>query len=186
MLKRVETHSVVDDFEPGDVAGLPGVDGEGEPCGCGFGVLDDVLQAFLSNPVQRELDVVGQSGLQEVDVDADLGDGPREAGQPARQPEVVEHGRPKPADRRASLLQCQVDQFAGLLQLLGGGGGIVGHGPAGRVEAVRQGDQPLRDAVVNVAGQPSPLDLLRLDHLLDEVLMRPFAGHQLPVQPGLM
>ena len=28
--------------------------------------------------------------------------------------------------------------------------------------------------------------LLRLDHLLDEVLVRAFAGHQLPVQPGLM
>ncbi len=153
---------------------------------CGLGVLDDVLQAFLRDPVQRELDVVGQAGLQKVDVDADLGDGPRQAGQPARQPEVVEHGRPQPADRRASLLQRQVDQFAGLLQLLCGGGGIVGHGPAGRVEAVRQRDQPLRDAVVNVAGQPSPLDLLRLDDLLDEILVCPFAGHQLPVQSGLM
>ena len=39
---------------------------------------------------------------------------------------------------------------------------------------------------MDVAGQPPPFDLLRLDHLLDEVLVRPFAGHQLPVQPGLV
>ena len=39
---------------------------------------------------------------------------------------------------------------------------------------------------MDVAGQPAPLDLLRLDDLLDEVLVRAFAGHQLPVQPGLM
>ena len=39
---------------------------------------------------------------------------------------------------------------------------------------------------MNVAGQPSPLDLLRLDDLLDEILVCPFAGHQLPVQSGLM
>ena len=39
---------------------------------------------------------------------------------------------------------------------------------------------------MDVTGQPAPFDLLRLDHLLDEVLVRAFAGHQLPVQPGLM
>ena len=39
---------------------------------------------------------------------------------------------------------------------------------------------------MDVAGQPAPLDLLRLDDLLDEVLVRAFAGHQLAVQPGLV
>ena len=39
---------------------------------------------------------------------------------------------------------------------------------------------------MDVAGEPAPLDLLRLDDLLDEILVRAFAGHQLPVQPGLM
>ena len=39
---------------------------------------------------------------------------------------------------------------------------------------------------MDVARQPAPLDLLRLDDLLDEVLVRAFAGHQLPVQPGLV
>lgn len=39
---------------------------------------------------------------------------------------------------------------------------------------------------MNIARQPPPLDLLGLDDLLDEVLVCPFAGHQLPVQPSLM
>ena len=39
---------------------------------------------------------------------------------------------------------------------------------------------------MDVTGQPTSFDLLRLDHLLDEVLMRAFAGHQLAVQPGLV
>jgi hypothetical protein len=82
-------------------------------------------------------------------------------------------------------LQCQIDQFASLAQLLGHHLRIV-HGPRRRVEPVGQRDEPLRDAVVDVACQPAPFDLLRLDHLLDEILVRAFAGHQLPVQPGLM
>src|ERR1700712_2416954 len=44
--------------------------------------------------------------------------------------------------------------------------------PGRRVQRVGQCHQPLRDAVVNVAGQPTALDLLRLDDLLDEVLVR--------------
>ena len=39
---------------------------------------------------------------------------------------------------------------------------------------------------MDVAGQPAPLELLRLDDLLDEVLVRAFAGHQLAVQPRLV
>ena len=39
---------------------------------------------------------------------------------------------------------------------------------------------------MDVAGQPATLDLLRLDDLLDEILVRAFAGHQLAVQPGLV
>ena len=39
---------------------------------------------------------------------------------------------------------------------------------------------------MNVTGQPAPLDLLRLDHLLDEVLVRTLASHQLAVQSGLV
>ena len=47
------------------------------------------------------------------------GDGPGEAGQPAREAEVVEHRRTQPADRGARLLQRQIHQLAGLLQLFG-------------------------------------------------------------------
>ena len=39
---------------------------------------------------------------------------------------------------------------------------------------------------MDVAGQPAALELLGLDDLLDEVLVRAFAGHQLAVQPGLV
>ncbi len=39
---------------------------------------------------------------------------------------------------------------------------------------------------MDVAREPAALDLLGLDHLLDEVLVGAFAGHQLPVQPSLM
>ncbi len=147
-------------------------------------MLDDVLQAFLRDAVQRDLDVVGQPGVGQVDVDLDLGDGPRQAGQPAGQAEVVEHRRAQPVDRRAGLLQGEVDQLAGHAQLLGGRRGVVAHRPAGGVQPVGQRDQPLGDAVVDVAGQPAPLDLLGLDDLLDEVLVRTIAGHQLPVQPA--
>ena len=85
----------------------------------GVGVLDDVLQAFLGDAVQRELDVVGQPGVGEVDLDVDLRDRAGQAGQPAGQPEVVEHRRPQPTDCRAGFLQRQVDQLPGLTQLLG-------------------------------------------------------------------
>ena len=115
------------------------------------------------------------------------GDRPGEAGQPAGQAQVVEHRRSQPADRRAGLLQRQVDQFAGhapAVRRIAAGSSPTAR--AGRVQPVGQRDQPLRDAVVDVAGQAAALDLLRLDHLLDEVLVRAFAGDQLAVQPGLM
>jgi hypothetical protein len=70
--------------------------------------------------------------------------------------------------------------------LFSGGGRIVGYGAAGRIEPVRQRDQPLRDAVVDVGRQPAPFHLLGLDHLLHEVLVCAFPGHQLTVQPSLM
>ena len=63
---------------------------------------------------------------------------------------------------------------------------IGDRGARGRVQPVGQRDQPLRDAVVDVAGQPATLDLLCLDDLLDEILVRAFAGHQLAMQPGLV
>jgi hypothetical protein len=105
-------------------------------------MLDHVLQAFLRDAVQRELDMVGQPGVVEVDLHFDLRDRTGQARQPARQPQVVEHGWSQPADRRAGLLQRQVDQLARLAQLFGHHLRIV-DGPGCRVEPVRQRDEPL-------------------------------------------
>ena len=131
-------------------------------------MLDDVLQAFLGDAVQRDLDVLGQSDVGQVEFDVQLRDRPGEAGQPAGQTQVVEHRRAQPADRRARFVQRQADQFAGLGELSGGLVRVGADGPRRRVEPVGQRDQPLRDAVVDVAGDPATFDLLRLDHLLDE------------------
>jgi hypothetical protein len=39
----------------------------------------------------------------------------------------------------------------------------------------------LRDAVVDIAGQPAPLALLSRDHLLGEILVRTLTGRELSV-----
>ena len=100
--------------------------------------------------------------------------------------EVVEHRRAQPADRRTGLGQGEIDQVAGLLELLGRRGliGVVDRAGGRVVEAVGQPDQPLGDAVVDVPGQAAPLTLLRGDHLLGEVLVGTFPRRQLAVQPG--
>ena len=56
----------------------------------------------------------------------------------------------------------------------------------GRVQVIGQADQPLRDAIVDVGRQAATLQLLGLDDLLDEILVRAFAGYQLPVQARLV
>ena len=107
---------------------------------------------------------------------------PRLANPPASPRSSSTGGRSPPIAAR--FLQRQIDQFAGFLELLDRARIVdrLGRG----VQPVRQRDEPLRDAVVDVTGQPASFDLLRLDHLLDEVLVRAFAGHQLAVQPGLV
>src|SRR5882757_4297613 len=182
MLERIETYTVVYDFE----SDLLVTQREGELRVGGLRVLDDVLQAFLRDAVQRDLDVVGQPGIRQLDVDVDRWDRPRQAGQPARQPEVVEHRRAQPVDRRASLAEREIDEFASQRQLFSSRGGIVANGSAGGVQPVGQRDEPLTDAVVDVAGQPAAFEFLRLDDLLDEVLVRTIAGHQLAVHPRLV
>ena len=149
-------------------------------------MLDDVLQAFLGDPVQRDLDVLGQPDVGEVEFGVQVRYRPGEAGQPAGQTQVVEHRRAQPADRHPCFAQRQADQFAGLGELTGRFGGIAADRPRGRVEPVGQRDQALRDAVVNIAGDPAAFDLLGLDHLLDEQLVCSLPGHQLPVQPRLV
>ena len=129
----------------------------------------------------------GHPIVDQLQIEVDLGDRRREAGQAAGQAEVVEHRRAQPADRRTGLGQGEIDQVAGLLELLGRRGliGVVDRA-GGRVEAVGQPDQPLGDAVVDVPGQAAPLTLLRGDHLLGEVLVGAFPRRQLAVQPGLV
>jgi hypothetical protein len=99
----------------------------------------------------------------------------------ARLAQIVEYRWAQPADRRAGFAQRQADQCAGFSKLTGGLGGIVADGARCRVEPVRKRDQTLRDAVVDIACDAATFDFLGLDHLLDEKLVGPFPGHQLPV-----
>ena len=87
MFESVETDSVVDDFEAGRVV----VERERQTRRRCAGVFDDVLQAFLRDAVQRDLDVVGQPRFSEFDLDVDLADGAGQARQPACQAQIVEH-----------------------------------------------------------------------------------------------
>lgn len=100
LLEGIETYSVINDLKPGGVA----VHCERQPGHRGIGVLDYVLQALLRDAVERQLDVLGQAGVDEVDLDTDLGDRPCETGEPAGQAQILEHGRAKPADGGAGLL----------------------------------------------------------------------------------
>ena len=83
------------------------------------GVLDDVLQGFLGDPVERDLGTFGQLALGHVHLDIDLGDGTGQAGEPVREAEVVEHRGTQPGDGRAALVQSQVGQVPGDHELLG-------------------------------------------------------------------
>jgi hypothetical protein len=148
-------------------------------------VLDDVLQRLLSDPVQRDLHVLGQPAVAGDDAHPHLGNGPGEAGQPVGQPEVLEHRRAQPGDRRVGLVQRQVGQLPGARELrcCGGAGW---HRIGGRVEVIGEADQPLRDPVVDVAGQPVPFRFLGRDDLLGEPFRGLLLSRQPPVQPGLV
>ena len=149
-------------------------------------MFDDVLQAFLRDAVQRDFDVLGQPDVGQFKLHVQVRYRPGQAGQPARQAQIIENRRAQSADRRTRFAQRQPDQFACLAELTGRFGGIIADSPRRRVEPIGQGDQALRDAVVNIAGYPTALDFLGLDHLLDEQLVCPLSGYQLPVQPGLV
>jgi hypothetical protein len=95
--------------------------------------------------------------------------------------QIVEHRRAQPADRRAGFAQRQADQCPGLSELTGGLGGIVADRTRCGIEPVRQRDQTLRDAVVNIACDAATFDFLGLDHLLNEQFVGPLPDHQLPV-----
>jgi hypothetical protein len=107
-------------------------------------VLHDVLRAFLGDPIQRDLDVLGQAVIGEVEFQIHLRDRGGQASQSAGQSEVIENRRAQTADRRARLGQGQVDQIAGLLHLFGRRGliGIV-DGPGRGIQPVGQAHQTL-------------------------------------------
>ena len=181
MLEGVETDPVVDDFESGGVV----VDEQRKSAAARrVGVLDDVLQALLGDAVQRELDVLGRPGVGQVDLHLDLQDG--SGRRPARRPA---RGRRAPAVgvRRSprALPAASNRPVRGLSRAARAapGSSTTWVAASSRYDSTAR---PLRDAVLDVTGQPASFDLLRLDHLLDEVLVRAFAGHQLAVQPGLV
>src|SRR5262245_55769377 len=139
MFEPVETYSVIDDFETrGAVA-----DREGQPRQCGVGVLDDVLEALLRDTIKRQLYVLRQSGVGQLYVEIDLGNGFGQARQSACQAEIVEHRRSQTTDRRTRLLEGQLDQFTRGLELLGRLYRIGANRPRSGVETIRQRDQPL-------------------------------------------
>ncbi len=150
-------------------------------------MFDDVLQAFLRDAVQRDLDVVGQPRIGEIapSISTCRIERARLASPPASPRSSSTGGRRPPIAARAS---CSVRSTSSraLSSCSAITAGSVPEARVGRVEPVGQRDQPLRDAVVDVAGQPPPLELLGLDDLLDEVLVRAFAGHQLAVQARLV
>ena len=81
----------------------------------------------------------------------------RLASPPARPRSSSTGGRSPPIAARAS---CSVRSTSSLAiaELFGHRGGIVADSPGRRVEPIGQRDQPLRDAVVDVAGQPATLE----------------------------
>ena len=146
----------------------------------------NVLQAFLRDAVQRDFDVIGQSRVGQVHRDIDLADRAGQTGQTTCQTEIIEHRWSQTADRSAGLLQRQIDQFPCHAELFGHHCGVGSRGARGRVEPIGQRDQPLRNAVVDIARQPATFELLGLDDLFDEVLVCPFADHQLAVKARLV
>ena len=114
-LREVEAAAVVGDVEPG----------RGPPASrtaswtvVGPGVLLHVLQGLLGDAVERDLDVLGEPVLAEVQLAAQVGHRAAEAREAAREPEVVEDRRPEPADRDPGLVDGDVGQLTGERELL--------------------------------------------------------------------
>jgi len=184
-------------------------------------VLDDVLQRLLSDPVQRDLHVLGQPSVVSVDSHRQLPDRPGQAGERVTEPQVLEHRRTQTGQRRVRLGERQVGQLprprepgrdrisasqtaapqtavartavartavarTAVAGTLAARPTTASRRRCGRVQVIRQADQPLRDPVVNLPGQPPPLRLLRRDHLFREPLRGLLLGGQPPVQPGLV
>ena len=130
--------------------------------------------------------MLGQVTVRDIDPDVELGHGTGQAGQPVGQAQVVQDRGPQVSDGGAALVQGQVGQAPRNRELFRAERRRCGHRVGGGVEVVGQADQPLHDAVVDVAGQPAPLSFLGGDHLLGEAFGGSFPRGQLTVHPALV
>ena len=130
--------------------------------------------------------MLGQRAFIGLDRHLDATDAAGQAGQAVGQAKIVQDRRAQAGDGGPRLIQGQVDHLPGQHELLGGERGRVVQRVGSRVQVIGQADQPLRDAVVDIAGQPPPFCFLRGDHPLGELLKRMLARGQPAVQPGLV
>ena len=159
---------------------------EADPDQLRVSVLGHVLQCFLRRPVDSRLQVLGQPAV------GGLRPARRAAGTSGRGSPGWRRGRgrrgpagaaprwrtaSRPAPRRPGPAPARPARRRRR-------GARDGVGSRGQVE--EQADDPLADAVVDLAGQPAALVLLPLHHPLGEPLQRLFPLRQPLVQPGVL
>ncbi len=134
-------------------------------------MLPHVVQGFLADPVHGHLVVLRQlDRIVDVELERRLVlQRPRDERLDRRsQPEVVQGGRPQVLDRPPRLLQRGVHHLLRPGEL-GLGPSRVPQVPPQRLEPVPGGHELLGDPVVDLAGQPPPFLLLRLDRPANEI-----------------
>ena len=130
-------------------------------------MLDDVRERLLDEPVEHGLDLGRKPLVSEARIErrndlAPLLERRGEALERRRQAEVVECRRPKLDRQAAHVLQRLHDELA--QGGLGALGVLVAVGPANRLQPEEDRGQRLPRLVVQLAREPPPLELLRLDH----------------------
>ena len=145
--------------------------GEDDADRTGLGVLDDVRQRLLHDPIESRLDVARQPAVElRLEVDAHsrlLGEGVAQPLQRGDEAEVVERLRAQ-LDRQAAHVVQRLDDL-----LAHGGDGfgalLLGRGLLDRLQPEQHRGQLLPGLVVQLARQPAPLELLRLDDAAQRV-----------------
>ena len=135
-------------------------------------VLDDVGERLLHDSVERSLHVAGQSRLSErgVEVDPNVRLFSERLGQPLErryEPEVVEHRRAQLYGQAAHVLERAHDVLPQLGERRARR--VVGQRFLERFQPQQDGGERLAGLVVELAGQPASLQLLRLHHPADGV-----------------
>ena len=83
------------------------------------GVLDDVLEGLLRHAEERRLDVAGQLGGLEIDLDLEVAaEGRRQARQGGGEAQVVEDRRPEPDDGIAGFVERVGDERLGRVEIV--------------------------------------------------------------------